>query len=64
MMLIDKGYFDYDYERTEAPVVYKEKSSDELKGILSGFGFSQFEQKKPETLEEKQEYILKQMEDK
>lgn len=64
MLLLDKGYFDYDYEKTEAPVQYREKSDEELRNTLAGFGFSQFAEKEPETDEKVQDYIIKQMEDK
>jgi hypothetical protein len=61
-MLLDKGYFDYDFEKIETVEEYHEKTEEELKDILAGFGFKQFA-KKPETDEEIQEHILKQMEE-
>lgn len=65
MLLLDKGYFDYDFERkTEVKRIrtYEETvmSDEETKGFLLNFGFSQFQEKKPETLEEIQEHIIKQ----
>ena len=65
MLLLDKGYYDYDYEKTEKPekkVMWEEtiKSDDEVKGILAGFGFGQFAKKKPTTTDEIQNYIIKQ----
>lgn len=66
MMLLDKGYFDYDFEKTENPVPRVNwedtiKSDEEVADILSAFGLSP---KKPQTEEEIQGYILKQMEEK
>lgn len=65
MLLLDKGYYDYDFEKTEPvekPVLWEDtiKSDEEVRGLLAGFGFSQFKEKKPETLEEIQNHIIKQ----
>ena len=65
MLLLDKGYFDYDFEKVEspAPVANWEdtvKTEEQLHEMLSGFGFGAKKPKKPETLEEIQEYIIKQ----
>lgn len=40
LMLIDKGYYDYDYERIEKPVTYEDsvKSDEETERMLSFFG--------------------------
>ena len=62
MIMVDKGYFDYDYEPTEKPtprVNWEDtiKSEDEVQGILAAFGLGT---KKPETLEDLQNYIIKQ----
>lgn len=64
LQLIDKGYYDYDYERVTKPedmVKWEDtvKTDDELHEMLSGFGFGIKKPKKPETLEEIQEYIIK-----
>ena len=60
MILIDKGYFDYDFQKApEKEEEHREKSTEELQNILAGFGFSQFKK----TEEEIQEHILKHMED-
>ena len=64
MMLVDKGYFDYDYEKVDAPPVYVERTEDEMRDWLAGFGIGTAVPKKPETTEEIQEHIIKQMEDK
>lgn len=67
MLLLDKGYFDYDYEKQEkkGETVGREKTDEEIRNALAAFGIGQGpEEKKPETPEEVQEYILKQMEDK
>ena len=64
MMLIDKGYFDYDFEKTERPKEEIIKSDDEVRDILTNtFGFKHL-QKKQETTEELQELIIKDMEEK
>ncbi len=64
MMLIDKGYFDYDYEKTKKPQIVEVKSDEEVSDILSNtFGFRHL-QKKQETTEELQELIIKDMEEK
>ena len=62
MVLLDKGYFDYDYQKVLRPedVVKWEdtvKTEEQLHDILSGFGFGIKKPKKPETLEEIQNYI-------
>ena len=65
MVLLDKGYYDYDFKVVErpAPAVNWEdtiKSDEEVNDILSAFGLG----KKPQTVEEIQKHIIKQMEDK
>lgn len=67
MLLLDKGYFDYDYEKTEKPaelVNWEDtiKSEEEVDGILAAFGMTA-NRKKLQTEEEIQGYILKQMEE-
>ena len=62
MILMDKGYYDYDYEQTAAPVEYREKTQEELENALSQFGIGQ--RPKPQSEEEIQEYIIKDMEEK
>lgn len=70
MILADKGYFDYDFERfgmLEKGQDWSEtvRSDDEIEQIMSGFGFGKRvpKDKKPETVEEIQEHIIKQMEE-
>ena len=62
-MLLDKGYFDYDYEKVEKEEfvdwVDTIKSDEEVRDMLAGFGFSHLK-KKPETTEEIQNHIIKQ----
>ena len=60
MMLLDKGYYDYDYERESKPVLWDDtvKTDEELTEMLSGFGFGGRTNKKPETVEEIQNYII------
>lgn len=61
MIQIDKGYFDYDYEKTERPVSvvnWEEtiKSEDEVHDLLSIFGLGGNKDDDDEYL---QNYILK-----
>ena len=68
MLLMDKGYYDYEFQKTEAyvpPVAWEDtvKTDEEIDGILAMFGMSA-NRKKPETAEEIQAHILKQMEEK
>lgn len=65
MLLLDKGYFDYDFEKIEAPEPFVNwedtiKSDEEVQDILSVFGLG----KKIKSVEDIQEHIIKQMEDK
>ena len=64
MMLLDKGYFDYDYEKTEKVVKWEDtvRSDDEIRDIMAGFGIGVKREKKPKTLEELQQYIIKEEE--
>ena len=59
MILMDKGYFDYDFEKVEKPITWEDtvKSDEEVQSILSIFGMGQKE--KPKTEEELQAYIIK-----
>lgn len=64
MMLLDKGYFDYDYQKVgilepERDWIETVRSDEEIRDIVSGFGLG-VKAKKPETEEEIQEYILNQ----
>lgn len=70
MILADKGYFDYDFERFGVLDQGKDwaetvRSDEEMDSIMSGFGFGKRvpKEKKPETIEEIQEHIIKQMEE-
>lgn len=62
MIMIDKGYFDYDFEKSEKETVvtYEEsrRSDEEIRDIMAGFGIG-VQRKKPETLEEIQGYLIK-----
>lgn len=61
MILMDKGFYDYDYEKTAPQAkdwVDTIKSQEEVKSMLAGFGFGQFA-KKEETAEELQSLIIK-----
>lgn len=67
MLLLDKGYFDYDYERVDAvgqTVNWEDtvKSDEEVADMLAMFGMGPKvqAQMKPETTEEIQSYIIKQ----
>ena len=64
MLLLDKGYYDYDYEKTDKPVVQKDwaetrKSDEEVRNLMAGFGIGVPRQQEPKTLEEIQNYIRK-----
>lgn len=60
-MLIDKGYYDYDYEKPKEkptqPKNYGEsvRSDEEMRKILSRFGWGQSKKKQPLTPDEMQE---------
>lgn len=60
MLLLDKGYFDYDYQKVDRQLRWEDTiiPDDELKNRLAGFGIGV--KKKPTTPEELQEYIIKQ----
>ena len=65
LLLADKGYFDYDYEKFGILEDGKDwaetvRSHEEVEAIASSFGFGT---KKPRTTEEIQAHIIKQMED-
>lgn len=65
MMLVDKGYYDYDFERTKAvakPILVEDtmKSEEETRSLLARFGFGIVEPKE-ESLEELQEMAMKQI---
>lgn len=65
LQLIDKGYYDYDFEKVvKVPefVNWEDtlKSDEEVQDIISIFGFKTNKTKKPETTEEIQEYLIKQ----
>lgn len=70
MILADKGYFDYDFEKFGMMEEGKDwaetvRSDEEVDDIMKGFGFGKRvpKGKKPETIEEIQEHIIKQMEE-
>ena len=67
MILADKGYYDYDFEKFGVIEEGKDwaetvRTDEELDSVLNGFGFGR-RTKKPETTEEIQEHIIKQMEE-
>lgn len=59
MMLIDKGYYDYDFERVKAKaqLLYEDtvKSDSEVRGLLARFGIGKPEE---QSIEELQEYVM------
>jgi hypothetical protein len=59
MMLVDKGYYDYDFERVKAntQLLYEDtvKSDSEVRGLLSRFGIGK---PKEQSIEELQEYVM------
>ena len=63
-MLVDKGYYDYDFERKKEKVrqaLYEDtvKSENEVRGMLARFGIGQ--KHTEESLEELQEMAMKQI---
>lgn len=60
MMLLDKGYYDYDAEKVESKVRWEDtvKSDEEVANLLSMFGMGPKAQK-PKNEEEVQNYLLK-----
>lgn len=67
-MLVDKGYYDYDFERNKVrakQMLYEDtvKSESEVRGLLARFGIGS---PKPseESLEELQEMAIKQLNEK
>lgn len=66
-MLVDKGYYDYDFERkvkVERILVEDTmKSEEETRSLLARFGFGIAEQKE-ESLEELQEMAMKELNEK
>ena len=67
MMLVDKGYYDYDFERKKEQVrqaLYEDtvKSESEVRGLLARFGIGQ--KRSEESLEELQEMAMKEMDKK
>ena len=62
MLLLDKGYFDYDYvapKEEERQILWEDtvKSDEEAAGIAAMFGIGT---SKPQTEEEIQQYIIEQ----
>jgi len=60
MILVDKGYYDYDFEeppKKEQELTGQGKSDEEVRDALLKFGFGHL--KKEKTDEELQDYILK-----
>lgn len=65
MMLIDKGYFDYDFEKAAPQEPTTDwldtiRSAEETRNIVAAFGIGVGQPPKPETLEDIQSYIIKQ----
>jgi hypothetical protein len=66
MMLIDKGYYDYDFEHPKTKVkqaLYEDtvKSEKETLGLLARFGIGK---RKEESIEELQELAMKELNEK
>lgn len=66
-MLVDKGYYDYDFERKKERVkqmLYEDtvKSESEVRGLLARFGIGQ--KRSGESLEELQELAMKELNEK
>jgi hypothetical protein len=67
MMLVDKGYYDYDFERKKEKVrqtLYEDtvKSDDEVRSWLARFGIGQ--KHTEESLEELQEMAMNELNEK
>ena len=68
-MLMDKGYYDYDYTEPERKVkaVLREKSKEEIGSMLARFGFNtklRSKEPKPLTPEEMQQIAMSELENK
>ena len=72
-MLVDKGYYDYDFERKKEKVrqaLYEDtvKSESEVRGLLARFGIgakvADSAERSEESLEELQELAMSEMEQK
>ena len=61
MLLLDKGYYDYDFQKVEKPIAWEDtiKSDEEVSDMLAMFGMGPKVHKAPETDEEIQNYIIK-----
>lgn len=61
-MLLDKAYYDYDYEFVEKTITYENtlKSDEEVARIAARFGFGSAAQKKPSEMdiEDLQKYAM------
>ena len=59
MMLVDKGYYDYDFERVkaQAQLLWEDtvKSDSEVRRLLARFGIGK---PKEQSIEELQEYVM------
>ena len=65
MLLLDKGYFDYDYEKTSAPKIVTNwedtiMDEEETQSLVAMFGIGR-PSKKPETIDEIQDYLIKEV---
>lgn len=65
MMLVDKGYYDYDFEQKKKKVrqaLYEDtvKSESEVRGLLARFGIGNAKRSE-ESLEELQEMAMKEI---
>lgn len=66
MMLVDKGYYDYDFERKKEKVrqaLYEDtvKSESEVRGLLARFGIGAKVEPSEESLEKLQEMAMKEI---
>lgn len=69
MMLVDKGYYDYDFEIKKDIVrqaLYEEtvKDESEVRGLLARFGIGQKRSESEVTLEELQKMAMKELNEK
>lgn len=69
MMLVDKGYYDYDFEIKKDIVrqaLYEEtvKDESEVRGLLARFGIGQKRSESEDSLEELQKMAMKELNEK
>lgn len=61
LTLLDRSYYDYDFEKVEKQVRWEDtvKTDEEVADMLAMFGMGPKAQQKPETLDDIQQYIIR-----